>query len=250
MDIKYLACSDLQFPLHDKRALDLWLKVLKKFKPDYVDLVGDLDDSDSVSRWAEGTPDALISVNAAGAKDTREFLKTVRQYAPDADIHLFDGNHGWTRHEQYLAKNAPQYREQITPNTLYGHEDLDIKFHYYQDLPFNRFNDMYIHHGNAVSKHSGGSVQSDMESWGVSLIRGHSHRMGTYFKTYELTGVELEGYEIGHLMDVNKCDYTNVRNWQQGFLYGHVDTDAGVHFLKLVKIKNYTCYVNGVRYEV
>lgn len=243
---KYLACSDIQFPLHDERAVDLWLKVLKDFKPDMVDLVGDLDDSDSTSRWAVG-PEKQVSVNDAGAKATQEFLIQVRELASDADIHLFDGNHGWTRHEKYLKENASPYLDVISPNTLYKHEDQGVVFHYYSDLPFNRFNDMYVHHGVAVSKHSGESVKSDIDAWGVSLIRGHSHRLGNYYKTYELTGQTLEGYELGHLMKVTEADYNIQRNWQQGFLYGFID--QGQHWLELVQIKDYTVYIAGKKYS-
>jgi len=210
-----------------------------------VDLVGDLDDSDSTSRWAVG-PEKLVSVDEAGAKDVREFLKEIRTLAPKADIHLFDGNHGWTRHKKYIMENASQYADKITPNMLYGHEDVGIDFHYYTDLPYNRFNDMYVHHGNAVSKHSGESVKADIDAWGVSLIRGHSHRLGDYFKTYEITGQRLEGYEIGHMMKESLADYSNQRNWQQGFLYGHISNSQ--HYLELVPIKDYTCYVAGKKY--
>lgn len=248
-DLKYLACSDIQFPLQDDRAVNLWLKVLKGFKPDLVDFVGDLDDSDSVSRWAIG-PEKDVSVDEAGAKATKEFMYQARQIVPDADMHLYDGNHGWTRHAKFLAENAKQYASRFTPNDLYGHEDIGVQFHLYSDLPYNRFNDMYVHHGVAVSKHSGESVKADIDSWGVSLIRGHSHRLGDYFKTYEITGQRLEGYEIGHLMKVEKADYSNQRNWQQGFLYGFIS--GGQHFLELVPIKEtdkgYTCYVAGKKY--
>ena len=248
-DLRYLACSDIQFPLQDDRAVGLWLKVLKGFKPDMVDLVGDLDDSDSTSRWAVGA-EKTIGVNEAGAQATREFIATIRGIAPTANIHLFDGNHGWTRHDKYIKENAPALVGTITPDTLYDHERHDVVFHYYGDLPYNRFNDMYVHHGQAVSKHSGESVKADIDSWGVSLIRGHSHRLGDYFKTYEITGQRLEGYEIGHMMKVEKADYSNQRNWQQGFLYGYVS--EGQHFLELVPIKEtaegLACYVAGKKY--
>jgi hypothetical protein len=106
---------------------------------------------------------------------------------------------------------------------------------------------MYVHHGQAISKHAGGSVQADMDSWGVSLIRGHSHRIGSYRKTFELTGRSLEGYEIGHLMDIKQADYSNQRNWQQGFIYGFIsETD---HHLTLVQIKDNVCYVDGKRFQ-
>ena len=265
-DMKYLACSDIQFPLHDSRAVDLWMKVLKTFKPDMVDLIGDIDNADATSRWAAGSKDELFfgvdikntPVNELkniaierlqndGSQHSREFLQDVRKSARKASIHLFDGNHGWTRHENYFNSKCPDLLEYITPDTIYGLTKSNVEFHRYDALPFNRFNDMYVHHGSSISKHSGESVKADMDAWGVSLIRGHSHRVGDYHKTYELTGQQLEGYEIGHLMNVNAADYSNQRNWQQGFIYGYVA--EGEHYLSLVKIKDYTCYVDGVKFS-
>lgn len=265
--LKYLAASDIQFPLHDELAVQLWLQVLEGFKPDIIDLVGDVDNADATSRWYAGSKDELFygvdikntpldelesiavsRMNDAGVQHTREFLTRVRELCPHASVHLFDGNHGWTRHETYFNSKCPELLNRITPDSLYGLSENSIVFHRYDALPYNRFNDMYIHHGQAVSKHSGESVKSDVDSWGVSLIRGHSHRIGDYHKTYELTGQHLEGYEIGHLMLPEHASYQNQRNWQQGFIYGYVEPDN--HFLNLVKIKDYTCYVDGVRYSV
>ena len=263
---KYLACSDIQFPLQDKRAVDLWLKVLKGFKPDMVDLIGDIDNADPTSRWAAGNSEelfygvdlktvdraelleiALSGIAKGGAGDTAKFISDIRSAVRKADIHLFDGNHGWTRHETYLNSKAPDLLEKITPDLLYGLTPKRVTWHRYDGLPYNRFNDMYVHHGESISKHSGESVKADMDAWGVSLIRGHSHRIGDYHKTFELTNKHLEGYEIGHLMDIKKAEYMNQRNWQQGFIYGYVVD--GQHHLTLVKIKSdYTVYVDGKKY--
>jgi hypothetical protein len=266
-DLKYLAVSDIQFPLHDEKAVQLWLNVVKGFKPNIIDLVGDIDNADATSRWAAGSADelfygvdvkkattdelekiALSNLEYDGSQHTKNFLADLRKLAPKADIHLHDGNHGWTRHENYFKSKAPALLEKITPDTLYGLDKNNIVFHRYDALPYRRFHDMYIHHGSAVSKHSGESVKADIDAWGVSIIRGHSHRVGDYHKTYELTGQRLEGYEIGHLMDVNKADYSNQRNWQQGFIYGYIDDND--YYMNLVKIKNYSCYVDGKKYSV
>ena len=265
--LRYLAVSDIQFPLHDELAVQLWLQVVAGFQPDIIDLVGDVDNADATSRWYAGSKDelfygvdvkntpidelekiALERMYDSGVQHTRDFLSQIRAYVPNASIHLHDGNHGWTRHESYFNSKAPELLDRITPDTLYGLDENSVVFHRYDALPYNRFNDMYVHHGQAVSKHSGESVKSDIDSWGVSLIRGHSHRIGDFHKTYELTGQLLEGYEIGHLMQTDKASYLNQRNWQQGFIYGYVEADN--HFLYLVKIKDYTCYVDGVRYSV
>ena len=45
-DIKWMMCSDVHFPRHDPRKVELFLKVMKWFKPHAVDLLGDIDDAD------------------------------------------------------------------------------------------------------------------------------------------------------------------------------------------------------------
>ena len=106
-----------------------------------------------------------------------------------------------------------------------------------------------MHHGVSINKHAGESVKNDMESFGVPLIRGHSHRLAQIHKTYELRGVTNLGYELGHMSDVNSTgmSYDNIHNWAQGFAVGHID-GADAH-INLIHIKrDYTCVVEGKKF--
>jgi len=81
----------------------------------------------------------------------------------------------------------------------------------------------------------------------VSIVRGHSHRMGAFFKTYELRNETLRGYEIGHNTDINSAgmSYTNAKNWQPGFAVAHIENGVYTH-IQLVHVSpDYTCYVDG-----
>jgi hypothetical protein len=43
-DLKWMISSDQQFPYQDDKMIALWFKVMKWFKPDVVDYLGDTDD--------------------------------------------------------------------------------------------------------------------------------------------------------------------------------------------------------------
>jgi hypothetical protein len=43
-DLKWMLSSDQQFPYQDDKMIALWFKVMKWFKPDVVDYLGDTDD--------------------------------------------------------------------------------------------------------------------------------------------------------------------------------------------------------------
>lgn len=242
--------SDVHFPRHDKRKVELFLKVMKAWQPHAIDLLGDIDDADSTSRWVEGTPRSIDLIDD-GVKGTREFMRQLTEDCPLAeDKHFHDGNHGWYRHKKYLEKNAAPFLGFINAETLYQPSNYGFAFHDYDDNPVKRFGNVYAHHGESVSKHSGESVRNDCQSWDISLVRGHSHRQGAYYCTYELSDRRLEGYEVGHLCDETQMKYMIGKNWQAGFAIAHVVHDEP--FIQLIQIKEtadgWTCVVDGKKF--
>jgi predicted phosphodiesterase len=241
-DTKWLMASDIHFPLHDPRKVELFMKVMKWFKPDAVDYLGDIDDADSTGRWAVG-PELMVGVGEGGVKLTTELFAQTRDILPNADIHMHDGNHGWTRHNDYLKKNAPAMLDILDSDVLYQYSKYGVQWHDYDKPPVLRFGDMYGHHGESVSKHAGESVRNDCLTWDISLVRGHSHRMGAWYRTYPMTGRMIRGYEIGHLCMESKMDYTRAPDWQAGFAIAHVVNDWP--HMQLIQINDYTCVVDG-----
>ena len=268
-DLKWALSSDQQIPYHDPRAIELWFKVLKDFKPDVVDYLGDVDDQACYSRFTEGRPAEFLQAHKDGTGETilplaigeaqgaREFYTQTREILPDAQLFSALGNHD-VRVFDYFEKKLPDYVEQVTPNALWGLEDLGYDYIYYGDLPKHRYGDIFVHHGVAISQNAGESVRKDVENFGVSIIRGHSHRAGTFYKTYELRNETLRGLEIGYMAD-EKCEgmgYTNMHNWQKGFAIAHIESgvsytpDGYYPHIQFIEItQDYTCVVDGKVYK-
>lgn len=268
-DKKWVFVSDTQHPYEDKRAVELFMTVLKWFKPDVVDIVGDIDDQDCYSRYTDGRSAEFLNMHKAGdgelivpaareeAAGSRMFYEQVRARAKKgADIHSSLGNHD-IRVFDYFDKKLPEYLPFITPNALWGLDDLGITYTHYNELPKHRYGDIYVHHGVAISQNAGESVRKDLEQFGVSMVRGHSHRLGTHYKTFELKNETLRGYEIGHLS--NQTDpgmmYTQVHNWQKGFAIAHLESGASTKdgwypHIQLIEITpDYTCIVDGKKFS-
>lgn len=263
-DLVWAIGSDQQFPYHDERMINLWFKVLKYLKPDAVDYLGDVSDQACYSRFSMGTPNEFLAKYAteeatpeyylgfveSEEKIVREFYSRTRELLPNADMFVALGNHD-IRVWDYLEKKVPDIVEQVTPEFLWGLDSIGADYIYYGDLPKHRFGDIHVHHGNAVSKHAGESVKADVDNWGVSLIRGHSHRMGDFFKTYELRNETIRGYEIGHMSDVKDAGmmYTNVHNWQHGFAYGIIENGEYPHIFTVAVSPDYTCYIGRKKFS-
>lgn len=275
-DLKWMLSSDQQIPFQDDRAIELWFSVMKWFKPDVVDYLGDTSDQFCFSNFGVGrreeflyyTPQVevysganpddfdveefanrqLLKLVESEETPVAEFYAKTRKMRPNAEIFSALGNHD-IRVWNYADKNMKEIYDRITPEGLWGLDNLGIDYIMYEDLPRLRYGGFYVHHGISALAESGASIKSDIDKLGVSLIRGHSHRMGTYYKTYQLRNETLRGYEIGHLckVDSDGFKYTQIHNWQQGFAVGLISGEE-VH-IQMVEISpNYECWVAGKKF--
>jgi hypothetical protein len=284
---KWAFVGDLQIPYHDKRAVQLFFDVMKEWKPDAIDIVGDIDDQLEYSSFSDGTTDEFFNqlknnskwnekeearlqkileksedntIEVADMKPTdplpfvrdnalgaREFYTALRKQHKNADIHSSLGNHD-IRIFNYIDKKAPDYIEEITPNMLWGLDDLGISWRLYHEPPFERHAGIYVHHG-ATTTTTGLAVKSDIENYNISLVRGHDHRGGVVYKSYPLTGNSLVGMGTGHLCDPSAYGlrYTINPSWERGFGIAHViDGKAHLQFIPIRHTdRGLTCIVDG-----
>lgn len=290
---KWAQVGDLQIPYQNNRAVALFMKVMKSWKPDAIDFVGDIDDQLEYSRFSEGRADEFFNTLAKNekantkalsdyekamdkwkavennplpipvlsqpenvnplpfikdnAKAAGDFYSDVRKQHPDADLHSSLGNHD-IRIFDYVDRKAPDYLGEVTPNMLWGLDDLGITWELYEKPPKERFAGIHVHHGNTVSS-SGLSVKADIEKYDVSLIRGHDHKGGVVYNTYPLSGRTLVGMNTGHLCDpaAYGLKYTTNPSWELGFGIAHItDGEAQLQFIPIVETdKGYRCIVDG-----
>lgn len=288
--MKWAFVGDLQIPYHDKRAVELFLQVMKAWKPDAIDVVGDIDDQLEYSTFSDGTTDEFFNQIArqqkenekalvqhekeiekrakelgegvtvdleppklepvnplpfikANAEGARAFYTDLRTAHKKADIHASLGNHD-IRIFKYIDRKAPDYIEEVTPESLWGLDNLGISWRLYEMPPFERFAGIHVHHG-ATTSTTGLAVKSDIELYNISLVRGHDHRGGVVYKSYPMTGNSLAGMGTGHLCDPTAYGlrYTINPSWEQGFGIAYV-VDGKAH-LNFIPIRSYTCVLDG-----
>ncbi len=264
-DLRWQLASDIHFPYHERRYVDLWFQVMKYIKPDVIDYLGDISDQDCYSRFADGTtaefirqhPTPDVDIIVSQEKWAKDFYTETRQKRKNAEIFAALGNHD-IRVFGYVDKKLPEHLAAITPEALWDFNNLGIEYIYYGDAPKHRYGDIYVHHGLKISKYAGESVRNDISDLGVSLVRGHSHSMGSYYKTYELRNETLRGWEIGHMTDIKSpgMAYAQFHNWQPGFAVGYIESgstatkDGFWPHIELIHISpDYTCYVGGKKFS-
>jgi hypothetical protein len=114
---------------------------------------------------------------------------------------------------------------------LFKLADYGFEHRKYGDL--YRIGKLSVTHGEIVRKHSGASAKAHYEKVGGSVLHGHTHRMGSYFRT---TAAGAHGaWENGCLCRLDP-EYVKRPDWQQGFSVIHVDPKTGTFNVQQVPI--------------
>lgn len=249
--------GDLQLPYGDFRAINLWFKVMKWWKPDAIDIVGDIDDLLEFSSFSDKTTDEFLKKVEKNPDESiipfilqvsgpaRKFYTDVREAHKDADIFAALGNHE-ARVFNYVDTKLPHVKAEITPDSLWDLKNLGIPYiHDKFDPPKERHGGAFVMHGRTISTTNALAVAKDIDNFDVSVVRGHSHRGGIYYRPKPLSGRELWGMECGHLCDQNGYGlrYDNNPQWEQGFGINHIVD--GVSHPQFIHMKDYTVVIDG-----
>lgn len=228
-----IVLPDVHFPFEDTNLVGAWLDHVKALKPDGIDIIGDLIDCYSLSRFDKNP--ARKSNLQVELDQANHFLLVMRKYAGRfCDIRYSEGNHE-DRLRKVLWNKIPGMNNirNLTIPGLLNLKKLGISWHSTQN-PY-KIRDLWYTHGDMLRQSAGMSGRAMSDKIHGSVILGHCHRMGWSPRT-TWNGRE-DAYEVGHLTDYTQLDYVrSVPNWQQGWAVvefleggGHVVSFATVH---------------------
>lgn len=232
--LKILVIPDIHFPEHDEKALEIIYHVLKVDQFDEIIQLGDMLDMYPISSFSKD-PERV----GLGLKHeillARTFLTKVRKLQPKAKITLLKGNHE-ARFDRYMMNMAPGLTHLFDYKDLLGLKELNIQ---YVDV-IHTIGKLHFMHGVLVRAHSAYSCKSHFDKYNMSIIHGHTHRLGSYYKTNLDTTFTV--HELGCLCKLNP-DYVKdkgVSDWQQGFGVIYIDKKTGYFMVVPVPIYNHT----------
>ena len=250
---KILVVSDLQVPYHNQRAVDALCNFIADFKPDMLLNVGDDTDSPEPSRWNKGMVGEYAGTLQKGLDLTSKVHGQFRAaIGPEIPYHVSRSNHG-DRVETYVSKYAPALQDL---RALKIEELLEYARHgiTYHRRPFEFAPRWLLMHGDegGGSQTAGGTALSLARATGMSVVTGHTHKLGTQHANMGFNGrlSARFGVEVGHLMDVGKASYLKFggANWQSGFGIFYVDGVDVSHYLVPVR-QDGSFIAGGNRYK-
>lgn len=224
--------SDTQMPYEDAKALKLVIRFIGDYQPDEVVHIGDVIDYPQPSRWTKDTRAEFEGSVFEDSKYTvKNLVKPLRE-AYDGPVGFLEGNHD-LRPRAYLEKYAPALSE---TNAFDMATMLEFEAYEITQLPdfYDVANGWVCTHGHLggirLTQVAGNTALNAARKLGVSVIMGHTHRLGIGGHSVGYQGQvnqQLTGMEVGNLMDMSSAGYLKggSANWQQGFGLLNIDGD-------------------------
>lgn len=135
------------------------------------------------------------------------------------------GNSRLTRYLWQHPEIAPLAKRHLNiPNLLELEKLNNITYH---EKGFD-YRGIYFQHGtDELSKHSGYSAKLSMDKHGCNIVRAHSHRGGTHYKTTwrKSKPHHYVAHEAFCMCRLNP-EYVERPNWQQGWICVYIDPNS------------------------
>lgn len=201
--------SDMHIPFHDEETIRNVFDCIVDRQPKYIVLLGDILDCYSISRFLKD-PSRYRNLQDE-INVFYKMMRTLMKEIPNTEIHYVLGNHE-NRLEKLVRENSGLYGlKKLEPREVFRLDDLGIAYHKTKVV----IDDFIYYHGDVVRKDSAYSAKAEFYDHNCnSGISGHTHRAGSYYKTYaKKVGFWLEN---GCLCKIEP-DYINdpdKANWQ------------------------------------
>lgn len=287
--MKWAFVGDLQIPWHDKRAVELWFKVMKAWKPDAIDIVGDIDDQLEYSTFSDGTTDEFFNVLKKNQADNERaiaaFDKAVASHKDGDPLPVkpevmdtnplpfvkanADGAREFYRRVRAQHKNADihaslgnhdirvfKYLDKKAPDHV---DQITPEFLWGLDnegITWRMYDEMPLErfagihvHHGATTTTTGLAVKNDIELYNISLVRGHDHRGGVVYKSYPMTKNALVGMGTGHLCQPGTYGMKYTINPSWEQGFGVAYVVNGRAHLQFIPMRHYTVVLDGKVFE-
>jgi hypothetical protein len=213
--------SDTQWPYEDTDAERALQEYVHDTQPQKLVHIGDAADFYSLARFLKGVRPSKRLYLEEEIAYTRAKFKEWADLAPNAEKYVILGNHD-ERLSRYLETNANELFDLVDDVLDYGTitgataAGWTVVGPYGEGMWLGKPGGLWATHGQYARSSSGASAKAHVEVYGHSVIHGHTHRLGSYFKHTNLG--TFVGIEVGTLASRTKTPRAAaVVDWQYGF---------------------------------
>ncbi len=210
---RWAIINDVQIPWQDKQVLNLVTDFVRDLKPHGIVLNGDIVDCYAISDFNKD-PDRIKTWGLK--REITEAGELMSRFKDIPEKWFLGGNHEdrWRR----VQWQFPSLQGML----MDFDEALHMTDYGFRWKPYGgilQLGKLFVTHGSIVSKHSGQTARAHFDKYGNSVLIGHTHRLGVFYRTNS-RGMHA-AYENGCLCRLNP-EYVQAPDWQHGLSIVHV----------------------------
>lgn len=238
-----IAClPDCHVPFHDKRGLELAIRVIKHFKPDVLVHIGDLVDFYSISAHRKDPAKSRSFLD-----ELNESHKVLNELDGLAPRKIFcEGNHE-SRLQRYVFDQAPEMYGYLNVESALQLKERGWEFYPYQEIA-TVGKQGFVHDLGFAGVNA---CRQTSLAYPGHIVFGHTHRFGL-FTAGNLRRETYTCWNIGWLGDSRKVDYlpsVKVKlDWTKGLMLIEMDAEGTPHHTP-VRISQNRCMVGSKVFE-
>lgn len=241
----YLITNDWQIPYHDVEVIEgLFMPFLRWLQPYGFIWNGDIVDNHSLSEFSKdplNKPDLLHEAEIA-----RHYMGRIRDVKSIKLCYWIGGNHE-DRLRRYMWQHASRLQLAVDQTFESVFDTKRYRFIYRPYGYTHALGSLDVTHGSIVRAASGGSAKAHFDKRGGSVIIGHTHRLGSYYRTNS-KGTHV-AYENGCLCSL-KPEWVQDPDWQQGWAVVHVGDDGMFNIQQIPVIDRHTIFYGAKRWSI
>jgi len=204
--MKTLVFGDVHVPFHDKKKVDVLIKIIKDYQPDMLIDLGDSIDAACLSVY-DKDHSQLTGLQKEFDIDY-SFRQQIKKINPKSTKFLLECNH--------LTKRL----DKIKKNNIFLDDLRALKQQNLMNLEGTGWllkkelihNDILFMHGDGGVGKSGGSIRcpvnkarQDVKDSGLSIVRGHTHVSG--MEVYSMKNRFCHAVQVGTFQQFDKINY-------------------------------------------
>jgi len=237
-----VALFDIHYPEQDKACMNIVLKFIYDFKPNYIVLGGDQMDLNCISHHNKGK--VRLTENARLKRDYRgfqkEILDEIEAAAPkNCKKWFLIGNHEYWL--ERLIDDNPQLEGLVEIENNLNLKDWTI-------IPFNNvltIGEMNFIHGIWTNKYH---AEKNIRIYNKNIFSGHIHTNQTFTTVSPINAFPRQGVSIGCLCNTNMHYlYEKPTAWVHQFLFWYEFEDGSFTYYAPIII-NGKCVINNKLY--
>lgn len=240
--------GDIHGRYRDGLAFDIALDLIKDIQPSKIIINGDLIDFYAISHFGKDPERSLELQNEID--DTNDILDKIQEVSGSAKIEWVEGNHE-RRLRNYLWSSAPELAclRSLTMKSLFflGARNIDY-IESKGKSAYTKFGNILIGHWDIARQDSCASARAILVKNSCSIVQGHTHRLGMFYKTYRSQGKQVVGCEGGCLCQLDP-EYCSDPDWQAGVtIIYKLDGKNRFHIIQIPIVKHEALF-NGKIYR-